>query len=223
MQCPDFETRLHTLLDQRRDPRADEGLVAHAAWCDDCQSLLAGQVAILESLGRLKSSGCVLRRPISAAPRRRASRVRLALATAAAMLLALGIVMHTRNPQRSVGKVARDSGGMNLGQRAGAFALTTRGRPDSGEPPFGGQWLLEAPRIPEHFRTYRGKLGHLAYALPSALQHMDEYAPGFSNLRASFDMLWDLLRPVPRSAHGEADDGERERTGWRGDGRRVVV
>jgi hypothetical protein len=43
MQCDKFEARMQKMLDERRAPRTDADLEAHAAICDDCRELLALQ------------------------------------------------------------------------------------------------------------------------------------------------------------------------------------
>src|SRR5262245_49973450 len=52
MQCPEFEARLHSLLDDRQSPEADATLVAHAAGCEPCNQLLVGQRLLLAGLRR---------------------------------------------------------------------------------------------------------------------------------------------------------------------------
>jgi hypothetical protein len=50
MQCVEFETRLNNLLDERRAPSVDIGLVEHAQSCARCCELLAAHEALLEGV-----------------------------------------------------------------------------------------------------------------------------------------------------------------------------
>ena len=75
--------------------------------------------------------------------------------------------------------------------------------------------LLEAPRLPTRFRTYRGAMDELAVAFPGAalrLDEMEHLAPGIRPLRASLAMIWDTLcRTIP-TARGDAPRPQRGRT-----------
>lgn len=237
MQCPEFESRLHTLLDERRNPAADPSLSAHAANCEPCQELLDGQLAVVNTMARLKRAGIVLEknpptvrarlgassRPLQWTSAPRASRMGLAAvlksaaALAAAMLLALGLIWLLRGRESRLADVPlRGNRMMPMGSSARTLAMVASGRPAAARPQrfLGGDWLLEAPRLPEHFRTYRGTLGQLALALPSAFEHLEEvdlYAPGFNTLRASLGMIWHtLVYPFPSPS--KDDDVAPERT-----------
>jgi len=238
MQCPEFESRLHTLLDERRDPAADTSLSAHAANCEPCQELLDGQVAVVNTMARLKRAGIVLEKnqppvrarlaassrpfqwpsaPPPASRWRLAAVLKPAAALAAPMLLALGVAGLLRGHESRLADVPlRGNRVMPLGRSAGTLAMVARGRPTAARSQrfLGGDWLLEAPRLPEHFRTYRGTLGQLALALPTALEHLEDvdlYAPGFNNLRASLGMIWHtLVYPFPSTS--KADDAAPKRT-----------
>ena len=65
----------------------------------------------------------------------------------------------------------------------------------------GGQWIIEAPRLPQHLRNYRGALGELALAIPEAarqLDYVDQMSPSFRTLRVSLGEIWDTLcRTIP--------------------------
>jgi hypothetical protein len=207
MQCPEFESRLDWILDERRDPATDSALAAHAADCQPCSDLLAGQLAVLHAVLRLRHAHLVLEKP-----KRPISRiVRPALAVAAAMLLALGAVWQLRERSTRLGDVASDGSALQLANGAGTLAIVARGRP-AAQPALlnSGDWLLEAPRLPQHLRAYRGMLGQLAVSLPTALSRLDQvdqYAPGFNNLRASFDMIWHTLVPQLSAPGKENSDG----------------
>jgi hypothetical protein len=215
MQCLEFESRLHAVLDERRDPATDASLADHAAFCEPCSDLLAGQFAVLQAMNRLKRTGLApekRKRPVS-------KLLRPVLALAAAMLLALGVFWQIRERNQSIGEVARgDRPAIHLGPHVGTLAIAARGVPTNEHHlrMNGGDWLLEAPRLPHHLRAYRGTLGQLAISLPTALNRLDQvdqYAPGLSNLRASFDMFWHTLVPiVPAASKDDADSIHRQPT-----------
>lgn len=52
MQCEEFERRVNRLLDERRDARSDDALVAHAQHCDRCGQTLRLQRALFASLAQ---------------------------------------------------------------------------------------------------------------------------------------------------------------------------
>ena len=52
MQCGDFETRLHDLLDLRQAPEADATLRQHAQACAECRELLVAMTAAVGELER---------------------------------------------------------------------------------------------------------------------------------------------------------------------------
>ncbi len=54
MQCQEFEDRMNVLLDERKSPEGDGALAAHAAGCEPCGRLLAGQRVLLAGLKRGK-------------------------------------------------------------------------------------------------------------------------------------------------------------------------
>src|SRR5690349_91035 len=107
MQCPEFESRLDAILDQRRDPRADALLAAHAAFCEPCSDLLADQVTVLNTLNRLQRADLVVSRRMPPARLPASRSLPLVASVAAAMLLALGLVWQLRGRQDRVGEVAR--------------------------------------------------------------------------------------------------------------------
>jgi hypothetical protein len=57
MNCNQFETRFHSLLDQRGNPSADPALIEHAAQCGDCQRLLSGHATLALGLSLLPKRG----------------------------------------------------------------------------------------------------------------------------------------------------------------------
>lgn len=50
MQCTDFESRLHEVLDRRQDPSLDKKLISHTRTCEECGQYLASQQALFLSL-----------------------------------------------------------------------------------------------------------------------------------------------------------------------------
>lgn len=52
MNCHEFETRLHSLLDDRQRPETDSAISAHAADCEPCGQMLVGQRLLLAGLAR---------------------------------------------------------------------------------------------------------------------------------------------------------------------------
>jgi hypothetical protein len=52
MRCAEFERRFQLALDERRSPRGDASLEAHARQCGDCWELLVGQERLAELLER---------------------------------------------------------------------------------------------------------------------------------------------------------------------------
>jgi hypothetical protein len=95
MHCDEFEQRLQLVLDERREPRDDASLAAHAKHCTECDRVLRIQAGLFAVLPQIRS-------PIMPAgfaagvvqefnkERRRALRMRLvawSLAAAAVLLL----------------------------------------------------------------------------------------------------------------------------------------
>jgi hypothetical protein len=221
MQCHEFEDRLNDVLDERANPAADSRLAAHAADCDDCRGRLAGSRLLLRGLSRLTvpapaadfASRVVARAaappPVAGRP---ASKFWLAcgvlLSSAAAALLAISIVWYARradfadfaggngeqktpavvqSPQRRPRNLATIEPGKN--RRSGDRAVT------------GGELLIEAPRVHDHLRNYRGAMDNLALALPQTaeqLNQMERVAPGIRQLRLSLALFWDTFcRTIP--------------------------
>ena len=55
MRCPDFETRLNDVLDNRQPPEADRELLAHVTTCVHCSHMLQSYVSMLAGFQRLKT------------------------------------------------------------------------------------------------------------------------------------------------------------------------
>lgn len=63
MQCIEFESRLHDVLDHREDPGLDNELAVHAQACEKCGQYLASQQALFLSL----SGSSIGKVPVSSA------------------------------------------------------------------------------------------------------------------------------------------------------------
>lgn len=224
MHCPEFEDRLNEVLDHRGDPAAEERLAAHAADCAACRTRLVGARVLLRGLSKLgvpplprgfagRVVAQVGERP--ATRRRGASRWWLAggvlLTSAAAALLAVSLVWYARRSGDNVATRASDPPaemraalprGKKL-RRGNSYAMT------------GGDLLIEAPRLPERLREYRGAIDNLAIALPRTAQQLDQmehFAPGLRPFRLSLALLWDTLcRAIPGIRSDEPVE-PRERT-----------
>ena len=238
MQCREFEERMHAVLDDRASPTDDPQLTAHAAGCEPCRMVLRGQAAVLAGLAQLPlpapsrefstrvvAAAAGPRLPVSGQVYRRSRLAAAAcLAAAATVLLGLGIVWQARQQGGNGAEVeARsETAAMRRRPRAGQIAFAQPGQARGmaatrqGEIA-GGQWLIEAPRLPQHLRSYRGAIGELAVALPQAVERfeqVDQMAPGCRSLRVSLGVIWDTLcRTIPGSRSEAApDELQRPRT-----------
>jgi hypothetical protein len=236
MNCHEFEQRLNDVLDRRGQPEADERLGAHAADCSDCRTRLIGARVLLRGLSRLA---------VPALPRQFARRVvaevgqavqpasaeknvrptggrwwlagGVLLASAACALLAVSIIWYarrggdtnnvaTRDPAPPAEKRADLPRAKQL-RRSNTYAMT------------GGDILIEAPRLPERLREYRGAIDNLAIALPRTAEQfdqMEQLAPGLRPFRLSLALLWDTLcRTIPGARTGEPAVPHEQTSDWR--------
>jgi hypothetical protein len=210
MRCREFEQRLNAVLDERSDPIADALLCAHAQTCAACRLLLDGQQVLLAGLPRSAlpslppgfARRVVAEAAISAAAARpQSSKIVLAAATllvsAAAALLALGLVWYARSRQPAGPQAVPLIAGEQK-QRPGSQRFGGDGTLAVVQPWNGGDWLVEAPRLPEHLRV---SLDELADTIPESVQRYGEVerlAPGIRPLRLSLALLWDtLFRALP--------------------------
>jgi hypothetical protein len=245
MQCPEFERRLNDVLDERERPEADPLLSAHAAQCERCAQTLAGQEKLLmglswiatPALGREFARRIVaeaVTKPSSMASHRAWLSLAACLASAAVMLLAVSMVWYARRGSATFGEksaAARQSIAITP-QRGHRLAITNPGRgqrPAAGRdrPALtGGDWLLEAPRLPGHLRSYRVAIDDLTIALPEAVERLDEVerlAPGMRPLRVSLSMIWDTLCRTLPGACVDSPPPSRGRTSrWRPEPVRVA-
>ena len=79
-----------------------------------------------------------------------------------------------------------------------------------------GNLLIQAPRLPEHFRGgYRGAIDTLAVSLPETalhLQDVERIAPGIRPIRVTLSMLWEAFcRAIPGGGQ-QNDPAPRPRT-----------
>jgi hypothetical protein len=69
--------------------------------------------------------------------------------------------------------------------------------------------LLEAPRLPEHWQTYRPAVDELVIALPQVAQRLDvvdAWAPGLRPLRMTLVWVWEALWPATAWGHHDASE-----------------
>src|SRR5207244_7517560 len=114
MHCREFEQRLQSLLDERKAPERDPRLRDHAARCERCRQLFADQAVLLTGLSRRAAPQPrpdFARRAVltATAPTQRRHQARrawlagaTALASAAAMLLAVSLAWYARFSGRDV-------------------------------------------------------------------------------------------------------------------------
>lgn len=121
MQCDEFEQRLQLVLDQRREPREDDLLTAHARQCAECERVLRVQSRLFAALPLVRIPNL----SSDFAPgvlqqfnyeRRRAFRIRLAAwSLAAAAVLVLCFLPWLRPNTDVVFSSHTNSGGHTLG------------------------------------------------------------------------------------------------------------
>ena len=218
MQCRKFEQRLNEVLDERGDPAADSRLLAHAEICAPCRTLLAGQRQLLWGLRRWpapKPTPGFARRVLArskgsaaADSPRLASKSLLAagtlLASAAAAFLAVSLVWHARHRVPSGEAITKREAAAQVkngkpGRPAVAGATLALAQGNGPHDNWRqGDWLVEAPRFPDHLRD---SLDELADSFPDSVHRFSEVerlAPGIRPLRLSFALLWDtLFRALP--------------------------
>lgn len=214
MQCREFEEGLNRLLDERRAPEADASLIEHAATCEPCRQLFAGQRVLLSGLRQraaVSVSADFSRRVLStyqteaaeaivletsSAARRAWQLAAMVLATAAALAVGVSIYLASQpgqpatvaaNPPLAVPHV--DPGGnLASGNLAGGKGVRRH--------PAGGLSLYMRPS-----GGYGMAIADMASQLPEAVERMEEverYAPGIRPIRISFAMLWDAFwRTLP--------------------------
>lgn len=240
MQCHEFEDRLNLVLDQRGNPAADSRLRAHAARCDDCQQLLAGQAALFAGLERtpvaeiphdfaLRIVHAAHSPELQPAPARQRHwlAIGLGLATAATVLLAFSALWMSRSRSADQLAITRPAAvwWKRSRQPAGNFAMLQPGtrlgtkRPAPSLGITGADLLIEVPRLSAHLWHYSGAIDDFVIALPDAalsLEEMEQLAPGIRPLRISLALIWDTLcRTIP-GGRGEATSQPPEQTGgWR--------
>jgi hypothetical protein len=86
-----------------------------------------------------------------------------------------------------------------------------KGPPQEPQAISGADWLIEAPRLPNRLRAYRGAIDDLVVSWPDAASRLDEVervAPGIRPLRASFSTIWETLTLTVPSAGTKPGPGE---------------
>jgi hypothetical protein len=219
MRCREFENRLNAVLDLRLPPEADPLLAAHAIHCDECRQLMSLQAVLLDDLSRRNLpplprdfAGRVVATARREAPvlvaRPRTSRMWLAmgavLTSAAVMLLAVSLVRFARRGERVAvetgnqeskfaGKAPRQPSRLAVIQPGAGRRKVAPPQPEAIS---GADWLIEAPRLPNRLREYRGAIDELVVSLPDAASRLDEVeqvAPGIRPLRATISTIWETL------------------------------
>lgn len=231
MQCREFERRLNAMLDERRPLQSDRWLAAHAAICENCRQQLHAQQTLFVGLSRIavppldRDFARQVVQQVSIHSPSRASRrwvsAAACLAAAAVMLLAVSAVWYARQNKNDDGKSGRARPSFAVGRQRGAvLAMAQPGRISIVRPNHpamtGADLLLEAPRLPEHLRGYRGAMDELAGSFPEAALRLDEVerlAPGIRPLRLSLSMIWDTLCRTFPGARAESPPATREHTG----------
>jgi hypothetical protein len=107
MQCHEFESRAHELLDARFPPADDPAIADHAAQCPACRAALSDLTSLIETVavhprpvGRADLAARVLT-DLRAHPRKPAARW-VVLATAASLLVAAAVAIWSVVDQRPV-------------------------------------------------------------------------------------------------------------------------
>jgi hypothetical protein len=224
MRCLDFERRLNAQLDERMRPQSDADLAAHAAGCERCRRLLLAQEKLFVGLSRMTAPplgrdfarGVVAKaslRPSATVVSRAPLVVAACLGSAAAVLLALWTAWHSRSDLGGIGKMAAAVPAITARHGNSTLAI---GQAQGNRPSVaGGDWLIEAPRLPGRLRNYRGAIDELALALPEAAQRLDEMeqiAPGIRPLRAALSIVWDTLCRTLPGARVDSPRPTRENT-----------
>lgn len=223
MKCHEFEGRLHRLLDDRQLPEADPQLAAHAASCEPCGQLLAGQRVLFSGLRHAIAPPAgqfgtrVIARyqaePVEAvvldgalAARRAWQVVGWVAATAAALALAVSIYVSSEMRQPHVAGSGPDGKSVASLPQAPLRDLAKNDSPSPstrGSRPRSGSIHL----IPRPIGGYGVAIADMASSLPEAVERIEQverYAPGIRPIRVSFAMLWDALwRSIPGLGSGD--------------------
>ncbi len=234
MKCTDFEERLNELLDDRLAPQDDATLVAHANSCGDCREVLAAHESLFRGLAVLNHHTVspdlgkqVLRElnapiaaipPLPPAPRRNWFPV---LATAAAILLAVGvsvwIVNRNRNSRIAIQPAPRgDRGNLAIIKPGRIHKPQEASQPAPLVVPQEPKIVGVQPAPPsldpmpsaEESEAYKQAMVSLASQWSTNAQNpqwphvetlnVEQYAPGIRPIRESFEVALDaLLRTIP--------------------------
>ena len=235
MHCREFEDRLQAILDDRRTPQRDPRLRDHAARCESCRQLLTDQAALLADFSRRHAPqprADFSRRVVLAATvaplRRNSARktwlaIGTALASAAAVLLAVSLAMYSRPTSTAVVAQASLRRPIAAGPRGRGFAITqpvlSHQQISRAQMPqvTGADLILEAPGLPGRL-NYRGAIDELVTALPEAghrLEQMEYVAPGLRPLRLSLSAIWETLcRTIPGSQQESPTTKPRRTSNW---------
>jgi hypothetical protein len=76
------------------------------------------------------------------------------------------------------------------------------------------EWLLEAPRLPAHWQTYRPTVDELVVAIPQVahrLDEVDQWAVGLRPLRVLLVRVWEAFWPATMLRRHDADPAVPQR------------
>jgi hypothetical protein len=226
MKCTDFEDRLNELLDDRLSPQNDATLIAHANSCADCREVLVAHESLFRGLAVLNHRTVapelgkqVLREftapvaPLPPLPTIKRSWFTI-LATAAAILLAVGvsiwIVNRNRNSRIAVQPAPRGGHGnlaiIKPGRSTKPQETVAPAPLVTHQPNVVAERPRTAPTAEEN--EARQAMASLASQWSANAQYpqwshvetlnVEQYAPGIRPIRESFEVALDaLLRTIP--------------------------
>jgi hypothetical protein len=209
MQCDDFLGRWHDLLDQRRDPAADDALRDHARQCDSCGAWLDDWATLAPGLG---DAAPTIKAPHFRARRSTARWSSLAVAAAAVWLL-VATWPASPAPERVPSPQVAMS---RLPTAPGPPATTAEPRPAELQPSVPGPTSATASPPQQldlqRIRLTVGEPDWWGSVMVSALRPVDPLAESIRPLTDSLQTALELL--TPRSGAG-AKAGPGKNTSWR--------
>jgi hypothetical protein len=243
MQCHEFESRLNLLLDERRPLAGDTLLAAHAAGCEPCRQLLAGQQAVLAGLrfGRATRLGPDFaqrvvdragEQPLEAVvladrrPSRRMWAVVIGLvATAAAALIAVSIAAVNSGGDPNLAAGPNRGTGRNRGTGPGSVVVQPRGKDRKvavatpSRKNDGAANRVVRPGTLSLFGPpaggYRVAIADVASTLPEAVEKLDEVERYAPGIRRIRVSFTMLIDALWRTIPGAAADEQLDESAWR--------
>lgn len=184
MQCAEFENRLHGLLDARVPPENDPPLIAHAAACDACGSVLRVQKQLFASLrapvtekSTIEFSHTVIDRVSVNRRRTHHRRIAASVIAAAAVLLVIVLPFAGRPPQ-----VVEQDGGSGR-KVMGLTTVAPRSVPQQ----------LSKEEAEEFRALIRHLVDEISQRRLQALEPVDHLSDGFRPLAVTFNIAFDAL------------------------------